>query len=182
MRPKELAAYRAPRWDDLPDLDLYMDQVIGVLEKHLSFFFGEEKVLTAAMINNYVKNRLLPPPVNKKYGREHLARLLELCVFKSFLQLSEADALIGAAWQGLSPAEAHDRFCEALDRGVRLVFFGEQGAETKDPVERALNAACTAAACILCARIRFREALPPAEKESPGSPEDKKEDKKKKGK
>lgn len=185
MSERELTAFRAPAWQDLPDLDLYMDQVIGVLEKHLAVFFGEEKVLTSTMINNYVKNRLLPPPVNKKYGRRHLARLYQLCVCKSFMQLSDAALLLGALEAGKSPEEAHKRFCRALDGAVKEVFTGEKGKkEPADPVEKALNAACVAAACILRAEICFTQArLTPAapEPEKEKKPEKpKKETKKKK--
>ena len=161
MAPKDLAAHRAPAWNELPDLDLYMDQVIGFLEKQLSFFYGEEKVLTSTMINNYVKGRLLPPPVNKRYGRQHLARLYQICILKSFMQLSDAGALLSAVWEGLSPEAAHERFCRSLDRAVAGVFsHAVPPAEKKGAVDRALDAACVAAACILQAKILYRDALP----------------------
>ena len=159
MSGQDLASFRAPGYQDLPDLDLYMDQVIGVLEKHLCVFFGEEKALTSTMINNYVKNRLLPPPVNKKYNRRHLARLYQLCILKSFMQLSDAAALLGALEKGATPEETHERFRAALNDAMRNVFSGTRGKESyPDPVEKALLAACETAACILRARICFDEA------------------------
>lgn len=159
MSERELASFRAPGWQELPDLDLYMDQVIGVLEKHLSVFFGEEKILTSTMINNYVKNRLLPPPVNKKYNRTHLARLYQLCILKSFMQLSDAAALLEAMEKNGTPEEAYRRFCHALSDAVQNVFSGKRSKDARtDPVERALLAACETAACILRAKICFEEA------------------------
>ena len=185
MSVRKLQSFHAPSWQDLPDLGLYMDQVIGVLEKHLSVFFGDEKVLTSTMINNYVKNRLLPPPVNKKYERSHLARLYQLCVFKSFMQLSDAALLLGEVERGRTPEEAHERFCRALDGAVREVFNRKaEPAPEKDPVEKALRAACVAAACILRAGICFQEAQleekPPEKRDKPKKePKKKRENEKK---
>lgn len=58
----ELESYNMPDWNDLPDIDLYMDQVITYLEKQLSVFSrnDDEKLITPAMINNYVKNEIIP--------------------------------------------------------------------------------------------------------------------------
>ena len=69
-----LAEYRLPEWQDLPQIDLYLDQVIALVNQFLGFFVydpAEEKLLTPSMVNNYVKSRLIPPPVRKKYGRKH---------------------------------------------------------------------------------------------------------------
>ena len=62
----ELMRFRFPRYAELPKLDLYMDQVLSVVSETLSVFQTEkkEKVLTAAMVNNYVKQKVLPPPVD----------------------------------------------------------------------------------------------------------------------
>lgn len=62
-----LAAQRLPRWDELPDIDLYLDQVLTLLDKYLGPFLPENggHALTASMINNYVKLRIVPAPVKK---------------------------------------------------------------------------------------------------------------------
>ena len=63
-----------PRWHELPEFELYMDQVIGLVEKYLRPLYPENKApITPSMINNYVKQRILPPPENKRYGKKHLA-------------------------------------------------------------------------------------------------------------
>ena len=69
---------------DIPNIDLYMDQVTTFMEKKLKNTARhpeEDKVLTKTMINNYAKNRLLPPPVKKKYSKEHMLLLLFICLF-----------------------------------------------------------------------------------------------------
>ena len=65
--------------DEIPNIDLYMDQVTTLMDKKLknaSRYPGEDKILTKTMINNYAKNNLLPPPVKKKYSKEHVLILI----------------------------------------------------------------------------------------------------------
>ena len=63
--------------EEIPDIDLYMDQVTTFMESHLKDMrrHPEDKVLTKTMINNYAKNNLLPPPVKKKYSKDHMLML-----------------------------------------------------------------------------------------------------------
>ena len=90
-------------WDRLPELDLYMDQVITLMDKQLAPFQGEEdRLLTSSMINNYVKGGVLPRPTQKKYARPHLAMLLMIVMLKPVLSLPE----IQKAMKGLG-AEEH---------------------------------------------------------------------------
>ncbi len=77
-------------WERLPELDLYMDQVITLMDKQLAPFRGEEeRLLTSSMINNYVKGGVLPRPTQKKYARPHLAMLLMIVMLKPVLSLPE---------------------------------------------------------------------------------------------
>ena len=86
---KSFKNFNMPRWDDLPEIDLYMDQVISVTDKLLGSLSVENApILTPSMINNYVKNRILPPPVKKKYSREHLAKLIIICIMKPIMEIS----------------------------------------------------------------------------------------------
>jgi len=79
-----------PDWDSLPQLDLYMDQVILLLTRYLSPLVrcGEEKTITASIINNYVRMKVMPPPVKKRYSRVHLAYLVMICILKQSLSIS----------------------------------------------------------------------------------------------
>ncbi len=92
-----LSEYSLPTWEALPDIELYMDQVISILRKYLSIFYGEagsEKHITSAMINNYVKLGLMPAPVKKKYARTHLAYLLIICTLKQTLDMATIQKII----------------------------------------------------------------------------------------
>ena len=104
-----LAAQRLPRWDELPDIDLYLDQVLTLLDKYLGPFLPENggHALTASMINNYVKLRIVPAPVKKRYGRVQLAYLLVIGLLKQVLYefpLKELDLFL-PPWVDALPQE-----------------------------------------------------------------------------
>lgn len=86
----KLAQFDLPDWESLPQLDLYMDQVILLLTRYLSPLerYGEEKAITASIINNYVRMKVMPPPVKKRYSRVHLAYLVIICTLKQSLSIS----------------------------------------------------------------------------------------------
>lgn len=79
--------------EEIPNIDLYMDQVTTFMEEHLKGFkrYEEDKVLTKTMINNYAKNNLLPPPVKKKYSRDHMLMLIFIYYFKSLLSFHDIE-------------------------------------------------------------------------------------------
>ena len=81
---------------DLPSLELYMDQVTGFMEEHLSSMrrYEEDKALTKTMINNYAKNHILPPPVRKRYNKNHMLILLFIYYYKSMLSLSDIETIL----------------------------------------------------------------------------------------
>ena len=85
------------RAEDIPDIDLYMDQVTTFMESHLKHSTRnpqEDKILTKTMINNYAKNDLLPPPVKKKYSREHVMLLIFIYYYKGILSISDIQQLL----------------------------------------------------------------------------------------
>ena len=85
-----LRKFDLPDWDSLPQLDLYMDQVILLLRRYLTPLDsgGDERSITASIINNYVRMKVIPPPLKKKYSRVHLAYLVIICTLKQSLSLS----------------------------------------------------------------------------------------------
>lgn len=82
--------------EDLPNIDLYMDQVTTFMDSQLAVSkrHPEDKVLTKTMINNYAKNDLLPPPVKKKYSKEHLLALIFIYYFKNILSISDIQEIL----------------------------------------------------------------------------------------
>lgn len=83
--------------DDIPNIDLYMDQVTTFMDTKLrpaSRYPGEDKILTKTMINNYAKNDLLPPPVKKKYSKEHVLLLIFIYYYKGILSINDIQTLL----------------------------------------------------------------------------------------
>lgn len=85
------------RSEDIPNIDLYMDQVTTFMEsrlKNTTRHPGEDKILTKTMINNYAKNDLLPPPQKKKYSKEHVLLLIFIYYYKGILSINDIQELL----------------------------------------------------------------------------------------
>lgn len=83
--------------EDIPGIDLYMDQVTTFMDTRLKStarYPGDDKILTKTMINNYAKNDLLPSPVKKKYSKEHILLLIFIYYFKGFLSITDIQTLL----------------------------------------------------------------------------------------
>ena len=82
--------------EDIPNIDLYMDQVTTFMEAQLAHSkrYKDDKILTKTMINNYAKNNLLPSPVKKRYSREHLLVLIFIYYFKNILSINDIQTLL----------------------------------------------------------------------------------------
>lgn len=82
--------------DDIPNIDLYMDQVTTFMEEQLASTkrHEDDKVLTKTMINNYAKNNLLPPPVKKKYSKQHVLVMIFIYYFKNILSIKDIETLL----------------------------------------------------------------------------------------
>ena len=83
--------------DDIPELELYMDQVIQIFESKLAKTKRkeEDKILTKTMINNYAKNDLLPAPVKKRYSKQHVILLIFIYYFKNILSINDIKTILG---------------------------------------------------------------------------------------
>lgn len=81
---------------NIPNIDLYMDQVTTFMEEQLKSTkrYKEDKILTKTMINNYAKNNLLPPPLKKKYTKEHVLVLIFVYYFKNLLSIKDIETLL----------------------------------------------------------------------------------------
>lgn len=82
--------------EDIPNIDLYMDQVTTFMEEQLASTkrYEDDKILTKTMINNYAKNKLLPPPEKKRYSREHVLMLIFIYYFKNILSINDIQTLL----------------------------------------------------------------------------------------
>ena len=124
---KKIADFHLPRWNELPNIDLYIDQLVSLLEQYFLGYVkneneNDEKLITKSMINNYVKHGVLNPPINKKYNREHIATSFVIIILKQIYSIDEIKKLINLAIQTSSFEQSYDRFCLELDEAIRVVF------------------------------------------------------------
>ncbi len=129
---QKLLNLHLPRYQELPALELYMDQVISVTDQILSPLFplGSGPILTSTMINNYVKQKLVTPPVKKRYTRVHLAYFIVVALLKPVFSIAEISALIRRQIQVAGTDVAYDRFCEELEECIRAILGGNFSQES----------------------------------------------------
>ncbi len=111
-------------WDRMPEIYLYMDQVITYMHSQLSLFERTEDspLLTSSMINNYVKNGVLERPDKKKYSRDHLATLMVICMLKQVLSLQDISSLLKASLNhGESRQDLYETYSQAQTKALQQV-------------------------------------------------------------
>ena len=120
----KIIKHKLPYWDELPEIDLYMDQVIVLMEKYLSFHITDEntKIITPSMINNYVKLGIMPAPNKKRYNREHIAYLIIICTLKQALPISDIKHLIELRVKKSSIKDTLNFFSDLYDSTLNTVF------------------------------------------------------------
>ena len=151
----ELCAVRLPRWSELPDIELYMDQVMALMGKYMAGVASAEDRLTPSMVNNYVKMGIMPAPVKKKYSRSHLAHLIIICVMKQVIPMSVIDNIIRAALTEHTEQQLLDMMAEyyehAADDAARRTL---QRAASVEP-DGSGAAELLAASCALHSQIEL---------------------------
>lgn len=121
---EQVLAYRCPRYAQLPGIPLYRDQVMDELVRYTKPLFGDygDPVITTAMINNYVKQKLITPPVKKRYDREQLARLYCICLLKQVCSIAEVRGLLEIQTRSYPFPVAYDYFCTELEKALQSTF------------------------------------------------------------
>lgn len=115
-----------PRYAELPSIELYMDQVLTYVDDQLRPLFpAGEKLLTSSMVNNYVKQKLIPVPRHKRYGREHVALLIFICLMKRTVSIADIQRLFAVQEATHSIERAYDFFCTAAEESLRALFCGK---------------------------------------------------------
>jgi len=123
--------FHLPRWDELPSIDLYLDQTVTILENYLQDYIGNDQntVITKTMINNYVKQEIIPPPVKKKYSKSHIAKLFVICTLKQLYSINDIDNLIKMLLSEFAGDNAlhmfYNEFCKSMENSICVVFDDE---------------------------------------------------------
>ncbi len=123
---------------ELPNIDLYMDQVTTFMDAHLEACKrnDEDKILTKTMINNYTKNNLLPPPEKKKYSKEHMYLLIFLYYFKSVLSISDIQKIFAPLTRMFFNGASEDISIERIYEEIFKMEHEQVDNLTKDVVRR----------------------------------------------
>lgn len=121
---KGLEQFKLPRWNELPSMDLYLEQILELLDEWLGDFLSikGKKVMTKTMINNYVKLQYLKAPVNKKYDRLTVACLFVIAILKPIYTIEEIKRFIDQALSFDSAPMVYDQFCDMIEQAVSHAF------------------------------------------------------------
>ena len=114
---RQLTEQRPDGWDRLPDIPLYMDQVVSYLSRQM-ISIGDGDPLTSAMINNYIKDGLVERANGKKYGQEHLAYLTAISALKQVMSVREMKVLTTVGREMRAPERQYEYFCSYLDQAM----------------------------------------------------------------
>lgn len=113
-------AFRCPRYEELPDMGLYLEQVLNLVNGALAPIQSEP--LTGAMISNYVKNKAIPAPVKKKYSREHLAYLTVTCLLKQVFTVQQIAQFFTIQRETYPLDVAYNYFCREYENALSAAF------------------------------------------------------------
>ena len=122
--------FHIPRWNELPNIDLYLDQVVNLINSTLSpyIFLNNDikkeniQVLTKTMINNYVKNNLIEAPEKKLYSKIQLAKLFVICILKQVYSMQDIKTLISISLENTSAEEKYNSFCDLFEECLTCTF------------------------------------------------------------
>lgn len=132
-----ISEFHIPRWNELPDIDLYLDQVVNYLERYLAIctIDQNEKIITKTMINNYVKQEIMPAPEKKKYNRTQIAYLFVICILKQVYSINDISKLISLTIKNYEISQAYNKFCTNLEVAVKDVFMKHEFLNCNDLTE-----------------------------------------------
>lgn len=127
LKSHDLLNLHLPRWEDFPAFELYIDQVLAFINDNLTIFNqGDDPFITPAMINNYVKNGVLHAPVKKKYNRDHLAKLVVICIAKRMLSISDISEAIAIMSRSFEVGEGYNLLCDEIEYEILSTFEPEK--------------------------------------------------------
>lgn len=149
---QRLAADRPVSWENLPDIPLYMDQVVSYLERQLITFHSSEQ-LTSAMINNYIKDGIVPRANGKRYERKHLTYLTAVAAFKQVLSLRDMSTLFSSGVMDGDLEERYASFCATLDSALKSALDDIEHSSEDLPNLAATLALRSYADALACRRI-----------------------------
>ncbi len=141
-----LNSRKIPVWNELPELDLYMDQIIVLMEKYLGST-PKDKLITPSMINNYVKLGIIPSPTKKKYSKIHIAYLIIICSLKQVMPIADIKILIDEKLKNSSIEELLDEYSKLYSNSTETIL---ELAKTYEQTSKSNSAMYLAACASIC--------------------------------
>lgn len=140
---EKLMTARPEEWEQIPDIDLYMDQVISYMTRqHIGLADDGDENLTPAMINNYVKNNLLPRAKGKRYSREHIGYLTAICLLKQVISVGETGVLLEKEMEHQDIKDFYQNYTEILNQEFcRTADELDENASDEEKIQLALKMA-----------------------------------------
>lgn len=165
---EKLNTSRPEEWEQIPDIDLYMDQVISYMTRqHIGLDLEKEESLTSAMINNYIKSGLLPRAKGKKYNREHIGYLTAICLLKQVLSVGETGVLLHNQMEHKDIEDFYRNYKETIDCEFSLVADSlDEGAAEEELAQMALKMAVSSYAQMLACKKILQAITPEKEQEN----------------
>ena len=139
-----MEVFGLPGWEELPDMDLYVDQVVTLVSRYLSLIPQDEKnpLITASSINNYVRLRVMPAPVRKRYGRRHLAYVLMICTLKQSMALTEIQKILPPDLDDEDTKQIYANFVGRINGAIQG-FIDQVNAEAARELVEGNEQGCT---------------------------------------
>lgn len=132
---------KMPTWDELPTIDLYMDQVIVLMNQYLESFASSDaegtQLITPPMINNYVKLKAMPAPVKKKYSKVHIAYLIMISSLKQALSIPTIQRIIPLHEDEEMVKQLYEMFC--INQHKAFAYITEKVCDVTDPLLEEAN-------------------------------------------
>ena len=131
---ERMGSLHISRIDEMPRIELYLDQLLTLVTRELEFMqVPGEAAVTGSMVNNYVKQGVIPAPHKKRYTRRHLASLLFVCSFKRVFSIAQVKQLMERVYaSGADLAWLYDEACGLLERSLAACFSQGPGDEPLD--------------------------------------------------
>ena len=146
-----ISEFHMPRYHELPDMGLYLDQVVRYVNNSLAALGCQE--ITASMVSNYVKKGYIQSPVKKQYYVEQIAYLFFIAIAKNVLSMENIGRLFEMQKRTHDPPTAYDYFCQELENMLQYIFGYKEVLEdvgnTASPEKKILRCAITAMSHII---------------------------------
>ena len=153
---EKLYARKIPLWNELPELDLYMDQIIVLMEKYLGSN-PEDKLITPSMINNYVKLGIIPPPIKKKYSKTHIAYLIIICSLKQVMPIADIKILIEEKLEKISIEELLNEYSKLHKETTDKIIELSDSYSSKNSISSAMYLAISSSICRYSADLMIKK-------------------------